>query len=490
MGGRRQDPSGATYVQITSESDEVTESQIPVAKNGLTNSLVCFCQRAIWILAGSTLVGFALCTLWWDPISLKGAQEDRPTSQRTVSQPGPTMASSIPERCNPFNQRGYLHYNQTDYGDNTWRPYRKDCPPSNLFAQLKEDLLVNPNLVEDGPFKWLENRTVVLIGDSIDRWHLFDFCTMLSEAPGSTEDSQIFLPNPPAETFFIGADSPLSPPPWHFHPDDPLEPPEDWPAHEHELFRKRAPIWEAGKINANTTRPRVCRIPKYGFTAVNLFTWGLDPKEGGRLYANSSGYYPPAEYTSRVENVLVPLLTNLAEHFDSPNIVQPDLIEMSSGFWDLRQWSEEDFKAIGREPDSWSPLAFTDLDEKRLDWWTSRMMRAVKMVSNTFPEVDTPILWRSLHHTKRHFWVAFSRVFQIDELARYNLEVLKKEDPVLKERLRIDETGALMLGQEHHFRDVLHVAALPGAVLWADVILWELRRAVEKRGCRHYNAAS
>lgn len=30
-----------------------------------------------------------------------------------------------------------------------------------------------------------------------------------------------------------------------------------------------------------------------------------------------------------------------------------------------------------------------------------------------------------------------------------------------------------MLGQEHHFRDVLHVAALPGGVLWADIMLWE-----------------
>lgn len=112
---------------------------------------------------------------------------------------------------------------------------------------------------------------------------------MLSEAPGSTEESQIFLPNPPTQTFFIGANSPISPPPWHFHPDDPLKPPEDWPVHEHELFRFQAPIWQEGKINANTTRPRVCRIPKYGFTAVNLFTWGLDPKEGGRIYANISG---------------------------------------------------------------------------------------------------------------------------------------------------------------------------------------------------------
>jgi hypothetical protein len=30
-----------------------------------------------------------------------------------------------------------------------------------------------------------------------------------------------------------------------------------------------------------------------------------------------------------------------------------------------------------------------------------------------------------------------------------------------------------MLGQEHHFRDVMHVRELPGGVLWGDVMLWE-----------------
>lgn len=476
MGIRRQPESDAAYVNLPTDSREISPTESISETPGL-KALGNFCQRAIWILAGSTLIGFALCTLWWDPIVPEEVnQTEHPISQR------PSSA----ETCNPFEQHGYLHYNQTDYGDNTWRPYQKDCPPSNLFSKLKEDLLVNPTLEKDGPFKWLQNRTVVLIGDSIERWHLFDFCTMLSEAPGSTEKSQIFLDDPPAETYYIDADSPLSPKPFHFDPNDPLKPPSNWPTDEEDLFKSQAPIWEAGKINANTTRPRVCRIEKYGFTAVNLFTWGLEPKHGGRLYANASGYYPPAEYTSRVTNVMKPLLTNLAEHYKNPNIEKPDLVEMASGFWDLRQWGEEDFAEIEEEPSSYSPIAFTDLDEGRLNWWTKRMKRAVKFVSETFPENQTPILWRSLHHTQRHYWVAWSRVFQLDQLARYNIEQLKTQDSILNDRLRIDESGALMLGQEHHYRDVLHVAALPGAVLWADVILWELKRAVLRRNYTQY----
>lgn len=33
---------------------------------------------------------------------------------------------------------------------------------------------------------------------------------------------------------------------------------------------------------------------------------------------------------------------------------------------------------------------------------------------------------------------------------------MEGEDLGLDERLRVDEWGALMLGQEHHFRDLLH----------------------------------
>lgn len=50
----------------------------------------------------------------------------------------------------------------------------------------------------------------------------------------------------------------------------------------------------------------------------------------------------------------------------------------------------------------------------------------------------------------------------------------------LDERLRVDMSGALMLGQEHHFRDLLHPEAVPGSYLWADVMLYELKRTIEK----------
>lgn len=72
---------------------------------------------------------------------------------------------------------------------------------------------------------------------------------------------------------------------------------------------------------------------------------------------------------------------------------------------------------------------------------------------------------------------------------------MEGEDLGLDERLRVDEWGALMLGQEHHFRDLLHpnkgsslsslprdlcelelmqfVCAVPGSYLWGDILLYE-----------------
>lgn len=50
---------------------------------------------------------------------------------------------------------------------------------------------------------------------------------------------------------------------------------------------------------------------------------------------------------------------------------------------------------------------------------------------------------------------------------------VETDDLGLDERLRMDESGALMLGQEHHFRDLLHPQAVPGSYLWANVMLYE-----------------
>jgi hypothetical protein len=42
----------------------------------------------------------------------------------------------------------------------------------------------------------------------------------------------------------------------------------------------------------------------------------------------------------------------------------------------------------------------------------------------------------------------------------------------------INNWGRIMLGQEKHMKDALHQAMVPGGRLWADMMLFDLRKAV------------
>lgn len=168
-----------TYINIPSSSDQAFHHELEVATDEDEveyKSISYFFKRAIWVLAGSTLIGFALCTLWWDPVistssdsKLKTQLQD-PQSIKSFKNELRDQAIDQESDCNPFLELGYLHYNQTDDGENTWRPFRSDCPTSNLFKQLKDNLRINSSQPPDEALKWITNRTVVLIGDSIDRY--------------------------------------------------------------------------------------------------------------------------------------------------------------------------------------------------------------------------------------------------------------------------------------------------------------------------------
>lgn len=41
------------------------------------------------------------------------------------------------------------------------------------------------------------------------------------------------------------------------------------------------------------------------------------------------------------------------------------------------------------------------------------------------------------------------------------------------ERLRVNEIGPLLLGQQDQFKDFLHPNAIPGSYLWSDIMLYE-----------------
>ncbi|GAA6048631.1 hypothetical protein JCM3770_002066 [Rhodotorula araucariae] len=405
----------------------------------------------------------------------------------------------VPERerewaCNPFEANGRLGVDTANPRNTVWTPFDSRCPPSNLLKALYRppgdtDPLIPDQSRDGAPAKsgreylpWFRNRTIVLNGDSIDRFHLKDFCEFVG---GRLELISLTHPACPPMYRVPGADK-----------------------EQREWEDKWANRPDDGQA---LTQPWVCDIAEYGTTLVNVFTWGLEGAE--EFFRTERWYNPPARWSDRVDEITVPLLPLLAKHLDRPQIEHPDLIVVNSGYWDLRKYTEEDFVAAGylhRPYPEDSPIPYTPLSLAREQTWEREARVALKHIARTFKSKegkarDGPtLLWRTLHHPPRHNYAPFPRVFQLDSLARKVLSDLQhsqdplpassssssapplsnlvepdeEEDLGLAHRLRVDESGRILLGQEHLFRDLLHPLPVPGSWIWGDVMLYELKRAV------------
>ncbi|GAA5958814.1 hypothetical protein JCM8115_000361 [Rhodotorula mucilaginosa] len=414
-------------------------------------------------------------------------------------------------QCNPFEANGRLRYDPDVLENNVWVPYDERCPPSNYMARLAAASRDR----DPAELAWFANRTIVLHSDSIDRFHMKDFCD------------------------FVGGQ--LA----NIHPQHPASPPMYRDPHGDAERRKLEDQWGNRPPEGwELTSPWVCDVERYGTTLVNVFQFGL---EGGeQFYLNERWYYPPARWDERLEHITVPLLRKLAVHYRRPQIEHPDLVVLNSGYWDLRRYTEEDFVAAGfltRPYPEDSPIPYTPLSLEREIAWEREARAAIKLAARTFrgeksgkAEDGPTLLWRTLHHPPRHNYAPYPRVEALDSLARkvvtdlrasqdlparegsahsrssssssssssflsslspsrhtstteqpsppldpalYDTEPIESEPLGLERRLRIDNSGRLMLGQEHLFRDLLHPLPMPGSWLWGNVVLYELKRAIE-----------
>lgn len=145
-----------------------------------------------------------------------------------------------------------------------------------------------------------------------------------------------------------------------------------------------------------------------------------------------------ATWVDRFQAITLPLLDGLAEAYKRPQIRHPDLVEINSGFWDLRKWTEgessdgsvpyalghrslvgscsEDFVANGfttRPYPEDSHIPYTNLSPERELAWEQAARHAIKTVARAFKgERGTArggpvIAWRTLHHPPRHNYAPF-----------------------------------------------------------------------------------
>ncbi|GAA6040237.1 hypothetical protein JCM8097_004199 [Rhodosporidiobolus ruineniae] len=349
-------------------------------------------------MVGTSLLSRPGATDWW---GVKSALEDY----------GVVSAKST--SCeNPYAEFGRVHVDLRTPENNRWLPYDPTCEPPALMADLRA--AINKNRTTTGeapplhlplpskrpapnpalPLPWLHGKTVLLFGDHVERNHNKDFCRFAGGKFAS-----------------IGRDHPLSPPRFVNGIDEKLP--------------------GANQENFDGTRPAVCYVEEYDFMIVSVFHFGLanrvEFEHESLLY--DPHFYPPVAVDDRLTHIVLPLL-------DSLNRPHPDLIEFSSGFWDLRHFASLDMLA-GQDP-------YRELSNERLAWYTGRLTHALADVGAVFPH--TLVLWRTLHHTPKFNQTSPARVAALDQLSRKVVSALNEARNRAEARRRLDSIVHLQAG--------------------------------------------
>jgi len=511
-------------------------------------------------LVGLTLLEGRGKATWWgvkEVLEDLGVASFQHTACVPLSLSGPCIFSEHPltrlslprNRCeNPYAEFGRIHVDKKVPENNRWLPYDPSCAPPAYMAALRASRNVTASVdkepeelelplrgrraavVQGAPLEWLHGKTVLLFGDHIERNHNKDFCRFAG-----------------GKFATIGRDHPLSPPRFVNGIDEKFLP-------------------GANQENFDGTRPSVCYFDDLDFMVVSVFHFGLANRvefEHESLLHDPHFYPPGASFLSlrlpltarahladsplsllplavavddRLSHIVMPLL-------DSLKRTKPDLIEFSSGFWDLRHFAALD-ELSGADPHD-------ELSPERLSWYSTRLTRALADLGSAFP--DTPLLWRTLHQTPDFKQTSPARVAALDQISRKvahalneaahraeaeeNLEhvfhftvrehernhpvaapqvhmskpsprareradrarpnrrlgkarflnrvkerigskervkevQLSSDETSLRGRVRVDEWGALMRGQEHTMEKI-NTPPLPGGYLWGDIMLFE-----------------
>ncbi len=189
--------------------------------------------------------------------------------------------------CNPFEVHGRLHVDMDHPTLNLWKPYDSHCHPSNYMSQLYKDpgdtqpLIAHADSISRRhSLPWFANKTIVIHGDSIDRFHLKDFCAFVH-----------------GRLINIGPDHPASPPPYK-QPHVPVYGADGQETQESRAAeakrREKEAFWEGRpREGVELTNPWVCDVEEYGTTLISVFTWGLQGAE--EFFETERWYYPPGE---------------------------------------------------------------------------------------------------------------------------------------------------------------------------------------------------
>ncbi|GAA5913638.1 uncharacterized protein JCM6883_004033 [Sporobolomyces salmoneus] len=381
--------------------------------------------------------------------------------------------------CDPYSSFGTLQVDPHDADRNRWIPFSPTCQPPNFLAKLRDYTLYPDSDVNPSEFSWLHNKTALLIGDSISREHVENFCQLVGE------ESEVIRPN----HRWAAGPSPMRAP----------------VKAQHSIERPHRLNGRGYRAVRDASRPRICYIPKFDFLLVSVFHFGLDQEDYWRD-SRMPQYASPGMFEHRLVDQITPLIKHIQA---DGRRSAPDYVEITSGTWDLARWAEQD--VLAQRPTEQA------LSQDRLTWYRFRVGQMMDKVRNAFPEAKAKV-WRSLHYptdqvAEYDYFMdkinprtsdnsrgateppsfSHNRIHQLDQAVRslvlpssssatssVDSASSDEETDIPHPEFRINEWGTLLKGHEAHQKDRLHGDPLPGGYVWADVMLYELWRGVQR----------
>ncbi|SCZ88210.1 BZ3500_MvSof-1268-A1-R1_Chr2-1g04260 [Microbotryum saponariae] len=255
--------------------------------------------------------------------------------------------------------------------DNEARAVAADQPPRPLRLPLPKQ---RPAYRHELSLPWLFGKTVVLIGDHVERLHNKDFCRFVG-----------------GKFISAGPEHAISPPPFHNGIDEKLG--------------------SANQTNFVPSRPTVCYVEHYDFMMISVFHYGfinrVEAERENLLW--DPHFYAPGNVQDRISYLIKKLLRNLDR--------QVNFIEFSSSVWDLRHFSVLDELAKKSHLDP--------LSASRLAWYSQRLKDTFEYLAESFP--GTPLSWRTLQQTPLFDATPFGRVAELDRVSRKVIEDLNRQ---------------------------------------------------------------
>jgi hypothetical protein len=197
------------------------------------------------------------------------------------------------------------------------------------------------------------NKTVLLIGDSVDEAFVEHFCTLTGHTKETVDQRHPW-----------GSA-------WKILPK------------EHEVGLSSNP--------GDKALAHYCYVPEYDFLLTSVYHLGTDIQD---TFHGSPAWTAPTLFEHRVEDVFVRFMKALATaHPAAPSIpaprskAYPDLAIMSSSFWDLARFAQEDTLQMRS--------LVEDVSEQRLLEWRGRSVDMLQSLQSAWK--DTKLAWRSLH---------------------------------------------------------------------------------------------